>query len=111
MNLIIFGATGGIGQHLVAQALEAGHKVTAVARRPGAIQIQHPHLTVMQGDVFQPETLRQPMIGQDAVLSSLGSVGNAPTTVYSEGVRNIMAAMQTAQVRRILCVSASGLEA
>jgi putative NADH-flavin reductase len=110
MNLIIFGATGGIGQHLVTQALEAGHKVTAVARRPAAIQMQHPRLTVMQGDVLQPETLRQPMIGQDAVLSSLGSVGKELTTVYSEGVSNIMAAMQKAQVRRIICVSANGLE-
>jgi hypothetical protein len=30
INLTVFGATGGIGGHVVRQALDAGHKVTAV---------------------------------------------------------------------------------
>src|SRR5258708_787710 len=110
MKLIIFGATGGIGQHVLTQALEAGHTVTAVVRRPSAIHVQHPRLTVTQGDVLQLETLREPMVEQDAVLSSVGSEGNEPTTVYSAGVSNMMAAMRIARVRGIICISANGLE-
>jgi uncharacterized protein YbjT (DUF2867 family) len=34
MNVIVFGATGGTGRQVVAQALSAGHTVTGVARRP-----------------------------------------------------------------------------
>ncbi|GAA3455015.1 NAD(P)H-binding protein [Dactylosporangium matsuzakiense] len=34
MNLTIVAAIGGIGRHLIAQAVTAGHDVTAVARRP-----------------------------------------------------------------------------
>src|SRR4051794_16542792 len=37
MKLTIVAATGGIGRHLVGQALAAGHDVTAVARRPEAV--------------------------------------------------------------------------
>src|SRR6266496_2994636 len=37
MKLIIFGSTGGIGRNIVAQALNAGHQVTAVARNPSAL--------------------------------------------------------------------------
>ncbi len=34
MKLIIFGASGASGRHLVEQALEAGHQVTALVRTP-----------------------------------------------------------------------------
>jgi len=34
MKLIIFGSTGSVGHHVVEQALEQGHQVTAFARHP-----------------------------------------------------------------------------
>ena len=110
MKLIIFGSTGGIGSQVVPQALAAGHTVTAVARNPAAISIQHERLTVLQGDALEPHTLAQPIAGQDAVISALGVRTRTPTTVYSEGVANIMCAMQATNVRRLLCVSATGLD-
>jgi putative NADH-flavin reductase len=65
---------------------------------------------VVQGDVLNPATIQQAMIGQDAVIATLGATDRGPTTVYSEGVANIIRAMRLAGVRRLLCVSASGLE-
>src|SRR5262249_26830877 len=47
------GATGGTGRHLVAQALSAGHAVTAVARRPNPLAIRHEQLTTVCGDLLQ----------------------------------------------------------
>lgn len=116
MNVIIFGSTGGIGSQAVEQALEAGHTVTAVARTPEKLGIQHPNLTVIRGDVldasaFQPGgPLRAAMSGQQAVISAIGTDSNAPTTLYSDGLRHITSAMQAEGVRRILCISATGLE-
>jgi nucleoside-diphosphate-sugar epimerase len=110
MKLVVFGATGGIGSQTVEQALAAGHEVTAVACRPSAITLRHERLEVIQGDVFKPETIRESITRKNAVISALGARNLAPTTVYSEGVANIMQAMQAAHVRRILCISASGLE-
>ena len=52
MKLVVFGATGGIGSQVVKQALAAGHEVTAIARRPWAIPIQHERLEVRYGDVL-----------------------------------------------------------
>jgi putative NADH-flavin reductase len=110
MKLIIFGSTGGIGQHLVTQGLAAGHSITAIARRPEVITIQHPALQVVQGDALQLNTFREAMVGQDAVLSALGARDSKPTVVYSEGLRHIIEAMRAANVRRVMCVSATGIE-
>ena len=110
MKLVIFGSTGGIGSQVVEQALEAGHTVTAVARHPAAITLRHPLLEVVQGDVLQPQTIYAAIAGKDAVISAVGVRNRAATTVYSEGVANMLQAMQGAQVRRLVCVSASGLE-
>lgn len=110
MKLIIFGATGGIGSQVIQQALAAGHDVTAVARRPAAIALQHEHLTVTQGDVLQADMLRETIAGKDAIISALGARDRAPTTIYSEGIANIIGAMQASDVRRILCISAGGLD-
>jgi len=110
MKLIVFGATGGTGRQVVAQALSAGHMVTAVVRRLDALILQHDRLRVLCGDVLHPATLAQPLAGQDAVVSALGDRSRAPTTVFSAGVSNIMQAMKVAGVRRLICISAAGLD-
>jgi len=116
MNVMIFGSTGGIGRHAVEQALQAGHTVTAVARTPDKLAMQHPNLSIARGDVldaavFEPGgAVRAAMAGQQAVISAIGTESNAPTTLYSDGLRHIAAAMQAEGVRRLLCISATGLE-
>ena len=110
MKLIVFGANGGIGRHVVEQGLAAGHNVTAVARRPESVTIQHSNLTVRPGDVLDPAGLAPLLVGQEAVVSALGVHSRAPTVVYSQGVANILQAMQAAGVRRMLCISATGLD-
>ena len=110
MKLVVFGSTGGIGAHVVEQALEAGHQVTAVARRPEAVTLRHKCLEVVQGDVLDAESVRGVVIGKDVVVSALGARDRGPTTVYSQGNINIIQAMKAAHVRRIFCISASGLD-
>lgn len=73
MKLIIFGATGSVGRHLVLQALEQNHQVTAFARNPQALEISHPRLTLYAGDVYQPDAVTDAIKHQDGVLITLGS--------------------------------------
>jgi putative NADH-flavin reductase len=110
MRLVVFGATGGTGERLVEQALQVGHAVTAVARRPEAVKLQHPRLEVRRGDVLVAGDVEAAIAGHDAVLSALGAGSSrAPTTICRDGVRNMLAAMERCGVRRISCVSALGL--
>ena len=110
MKLVVLGSTGGIGKHVVEQALALGHDVTAIARRPEAVTAKHGNLEVIRGDVLAPTSFDQVLAGKDAVVSAIGVADRAPTTLYSQGIANIIRAMQTARVRRLLCVSATGLE-
>lgn len=110
MKIIVFGANGGIGSKVVEQALGAGHHVTAVVRRPSSITLQHPQLTVVQGDVLDLHSVQSAMAGQEAVISSIGIHKDEPTTIYSGGIANIIRAMQANNVQRLLCISASGLD-
>ena len=107
MNIVVFGPTGGTGMEVVAQALAAGHAVTAVARRPEAVTTKHPNLRAVKGDVLEPATLTKVLEGADAVVSALGShSGRQPTDVYSRGMKNIHEAMNAAGVRRVVALSA-----
>jgi len=110
MKLVVFGATGGIGSQVMAQALEAGHEVVAVARRPDAITHHHMRLSVVQGDVLEAATLTDPVAGAEAVIAAIGARDRRPTTVYSQGITNILQAMQLNRIRRLFCISASGLQ-
>ena len=110
MKLIVFGATGGIGSQVVEQALAAGHEVTAIVHRSPTLLVQHERLEVMYGDVLEPANVRQTIAGKDVVISALGVRNLAPTTLFSEGLENIIQAMQMAGVRRLICISAIGLD-
>jgi putative NADH-flavin reductase len=106
--ITVFGATGGTGREVVRLALDRGHDVTAVARRPEQLDIASERLVVRPGDVLEYDSLPPALAGADAVLSTLGSAaGRAATTVYSTGVANILKAMQEAEVRRFVGVSAA----
>lgn len=109
-KLIVFGATGGTGREVVKQALDRGHEVTIIVRNPMSFSIQHPRLKIVQGDVLQSSTFALHMQGIDAVISCLG-VRNSrqPTTLYSTGIKNIISAMTTANVQRLICISAGAL--
>lgn len=52
MKTIIYGATGGVGQCVVKQGLEAGFDVTAFVRMPAKLEVAHENLKVIQGDAF-----------------------------------------------------------
>lgn len=108
MKLIIFGATGSVGRHLVLQALEQNHQVTAFARNPQALEISHPRLTLYAGDVYQPDAVTDAIKHQDGVLITLGSK-KLTGQVRSVGTQNIVQAMQQHQVKRLICQTTLGM--
>jgi putative NADH-flavin reductase len=110
-KLLILGATGGTGQQLLTQALQAGHDVTAFARSPEKISVQHDRLHLVAGTVPDDGSmLAQAVRGQDAVISALGrGMSFKSTNLIQRSVPAILSAMQTQGVRRLIFTSAIGV--
>jgi putative NADH-flavin reductase len=107
LKITIIAATGGIGRHLVEQAVADGHEVTAVARRPRDLP---PGVRTVVVDLAHPDeqALRDAVRGADAVLSGLGPRDpRADAGITSRGTRAVVDAMQAEHVRRIIIVSAA----
>jgi putative NADH-flavin reductase len=109
MKIAIFGASGRTGILTVYQALNKGHLVTAFARKPSSVTIQHKNLQVVQGDILEYDKVKQAVEGQDVIISALGVESRKPTTVLSEGTRNILQAMAECKVSRFICMSSAGI--
>ncbi|MFF8971310.1 NAD(P)-dependent oxidoreductase [Streptomyces sp. NPDC014995] len=107
MRLTVFGATGGTGVQIVRQALDAGHRVTAVVRDPDALTVRHEALEVRVADVTDPRALRPLLTGREAAISALGARGNAGAGIASAATRAIVEAARDCGVRRFLAVSAA----
>jgi putative NADH-flavin reductase len=108
MKIVIFGATGATGRHLVEGALAAGHAVTAFARGPEALGEPRERLTVATGDVKDAEAVRAAIAGHDAVICALGQRKGAPAGDMTIGVENIVRAMEASGVRRLVFLSGYG---
>jgi uncharacterized protein YbjT (DUF2867 family) len=111
MNIVAFGANGPTGRLLTAQAIGAGHRVTAFTRQPESFPLSGNELRVFAGDVHDAAAVAAAIEGQDAVLSTLGvPYGKEPITVYSDGAANILAGMRQHRVARLACVSSSATD-
>lgn len=109
MRIVIFGANGQTGRLLTRKALEKGHTVVAVTRRPDDFPFADPALTVAGADVHDGAALAGIVAESDAVVSTLGvPFTREPVETYSVGTANIVAAMLGTGVRRLVVVSSAG---
>src|SRR3990170_1129432 len=109
MNIMIVGATRGIGRQLLEQTLASGHTVTALVRDPQRLAAQHERLKVVKGDILDSDSVALAMAGQDAVCCTIGvKTPWIRVTVFSEGTRNLLQAMKKTGAGRLICVTGIG---
>lgn len=104
MNVIIFGATGGIGRWAVQHALQSGYHVTAYVRNAQKITQTNKNLMVIQGDIHDQREMTKALSGQDAVVWCVGipmkkSYQNMESL---EGHKTLLKAMEANQVKRLV---------
>jgi uncharacterized protein YbjT (DUF2867 family) len=106
MRFVVVGATGATGRRVVKYALEIGHEVVAVSRRPASHAAPSNRLVPRAGDVLDPPSLIAAFAGADAVISTIGPTSNlSPGTLMSEGILNILTACRQTGVSRFVMQS------
>lgn len=109
MNILIIGATRGIGAQLLAQGLEYGHQVTVLARDPAKLSMYKERIQVQQGDILDPTAVKLAMHGQEAVCLTIGvPITFKPVEAFSKGTANVIRAMNELQVKRLICITGIG---
>jgi len=110
MKLIVFGGTGKTGLAVIERAVQVeSNIVTVYARRPNRIPAHLiEKIKIIKGDVLDAEAVKNSLQGQDVVISCLGKGLNlAPTTLISEGTKNVLDGMIFHKIKRIFVVSIS----
>jgi putative NADH-flavin reductase len=109
MNIIVFGANGGVGRCLIERALSEGHTVTAAVRNPAAVDAAQEGLRVMSCDIRDADSVARGIAGQDAVFCTVGADIRGRTDLYSTAARTIVQGMRSQRVRRLVFLSNFGV--
>lgn len=98
LKLIVYGATGRVGSRVVEEALNRGHRITAVSRDPSRVAKTHENLQAVKGDVLDPQSVAELIAGQDIVVVAVrGSVDKSKKperTVHRMAVEVIVDVMR-----------------
>ncbi len=121
-TILVTGANGFVGSHVVPALLDAGHSVVALVRddEAGALVVrrlpasQRERVEVRRGDVTKPDTLPAALVGVDATVHLAAIArdwdgGETLRLVNTEGTRNVVAAMRAAGAERLVHLGALGV--
>jgi putative NADH-flavin reductase len=110
VRVIVFGATGGIGRHVVERAVAAGHEVVAVSR--DASKVEHrPGVSVVGADIVDAPAVARAVAGADAVVWAVGPTSNSADEPdrFERGAQNLVAGMRAAGAKRLVALSGAGI--
>ena len=105
-NVVLIGASGFVGSAILNEALNRGHKVTAIVLNPEKITVSNTNLTVIMADATDPEILAGLAAGKDAVISAYNPGWGNPRTL--ENYPKIVEGVKRAGVKRLLIVGGAG---
>ncbi|MEZ4984075.1 MAG: SDR family oxidoreductase [Saprospiraceae bacterium] len=114
-KIFITGGTGFIGGLLCNRLADQGYEVTALVRSPQkATRLQHPNITLVQGDLDDTLLMEQAMKGASAVfhiaaLAGVWASENLFEQVNVIGTKNVLDAAQKAGVAKIIATSTAGV--
>ncbi|KAK3931777.1 Flavin reductase (NADPH) [Frankliniella fusca] len=102
-KIAVFGGTGNTGLCAVDAALKKGLVVRALARDPSKFPEEiRSKVEVVQGDVLNYDDVKKTVEGVDAAVIVLGTRNDVkPTTMMSEGTKNVLSALKEAGIKPV----------
>jgi putative NADH-flavin reductase len=109
MKLLILGATGNLGLHVVESGLRKGHKLTVIVRSPDKLSQHAQQLRIIGGNPLDSDELARAAQGQDAVISAMGARTLQHTTVRTDFARAAVRALERNGPSRLVVTSVAFL--
>ena len=109
-NVVLIGASGFVGNAILNELLERGHRVTAVVRNTSKITAKSENLEVKEIDVENAPAIIEAMKGKDAVISAYNPGWSNPN-MYEDTLRvypKILEEVKESGVKRLLIVGGAG---
>ena len=110
--ILVTGASGFVGGHVVRALADAGERVRALVRdASGAEALDGVDCELVRGDVTDAESLRAAVEGCSAVVHLVAILTGKPADferVMTQGTRSLLAAARSAGVQRFVQMSALG---
>ncbi|HHQ6535132.1 TPA: DUF2867 domain-containing protein [Serratia fonticola] len=108
-RILVLGASGYIGQHLIPRLTEQGHEITAAARRIEWLEEQNwPHVSCRYVDVYRPETLTAALWQIDAVYYLIHGMGDGDDFIEKErqAAEHLRDALRGSNVKQVIFLGA-----
>jgi putative NADH-flavin reductase len=115
MKILLLGATGRTGKHIIEEAIKRGHKIAAIARNPE--KIENFEIDITQGTPYDYETVENAIAGCEAVINTINvsrksdnpwAPLTAPKDMISKSASNVIKAMEKAGIKRFVALSTLG---
>lgn len=112
MNVLITGATGFIGQHLLDELAGDGHRIKVVSRQPKpGFWCSNKNFTIIQADISDKHSLKEAFSNTDVVINLAAELKSPenfqPTNIL--GVKNIVELSEENNIKKIIHLSSVGV--
>ena len=108
MRIVVFGASGRLGQRVVAEAKGRGHQVTSTARRAQSLDIEGDQVAVTPANVNSVDSVAEVAVGHDVAISTIGPAQGDPPDVISSAAQTLLSGLSVAGVRRLVVSGGAG---
>ena len=112
MQVLVIGGTGTLGRQIAKNAIDAGHKVRCMVRKPKAASfLQEWGCELTRGNLINKEDIEYALDGVDAVIDAATSRPDDPLSVYDidwDGKLNLYNACEEKKVKRVVFLSLLG---
>jgi len=106
LKIALIGATGKAGAYILKALLAQNYRVKALIRNPEKLQVHHPSLETVTGDVKDAETVHSFMQGCNMVISALGMGQPASEkTIFTQSTAHILKAMEVFDLKRYIVIT------
>lgn len=108
LRIVLFGAGGMVGSRIAKEALERGHRVVAVQRNPGGLDLDGRHVLTVEGDATDPESVARLAKGADAVVSAVSPRDPPGADTLPRAAKALLDGVRRAGVKRLVVVGGAG---